>query len=285
MEFSTRTRRTVSTLLAVFLAVESVSAVAVAAAATTVTQPTTVSYPLPADVPAGAPLATKATAAPAAPAGPAPRFSAPAWAPAIVEPVAPPARATVKTPDKAAPGKSKAPKAKSAIKVTTTKQATKRVKTSKARTTKAAPAKGSTTSGGRAASYSGTNHVWIPALGISKSIHWFPCDRQRPPDNYMYRWGCAGSNNVYLMGHAYSVMNGLHDAYVAGRLHAGMKAYYAGSDGDVHVYAVKWWKLTRPTTDAAWAWAPQAVPSMTLQTCVGKNSEYRLMVRLVEIGG
>ena len=51
--------------------------------------------------------------------------------------------------------------------------------------------------------------------------------------------------------------------------------------GRVRRYAVAWWKVTRPTGAAAWAWAPQAVPSMTLQTCVGANSEYRLMVRLV----
>ena len=87
------------------------------------------------------------------------------------------------------------------------------------------------------------------------------------------------------MGHSYSVMNGLHDAYVSGRLRKGMKAFYAGSDGRVRTYAVRWWKKTLPTTDAAWAWAPQDVPSMTLQTCVGRNSEYRLMVRLVEIDG
>ena len=116
-------------------------------------------------------------------------------------------------------------------------------------------------------------------------MRWFPCDRQRAPDNYMYRWGCAGSNNVYLMGHAWGVMKPLHDAYVSGRLREGMKAWYADSGGRVHVYAVRWWRLTRPTTDAAWAWAAQDVPSMTLQTCVGKNSEYRLMVRLVEVGG
>jgi hypothetical protein len=99
----------------------------------------------------------------------------------------------------------------------------------------------------------------------------------------MYRWGCSGANNVYLMGHAYSVMKPLHDAYVSGRLKVGMKAYYAGADGKVHVYAVRWWRLTRPTTDAAWAWAAQSVPSMTLQTCVGADSQWRLMVRLVEV--
>lgn len=133
------------------------------------------------------------------------------------------------------------------------------------------------------ASYSGVNHVWIPALGINKAVHEFPCSRSRPPDQYMYRWGCAGDNNVYLMGHAYAAMKPLHDAYVAGRLKVGMKAYYADASGTVHVFVVKWWKTTLPTTDAHWAWDPQPVSSMTLQTCVGANSTHRLMVRLIEV--
>ena len=131
---------------------------------------------------------------------------------------------------------------------------------------------------------SGRNHVWIPSLRINRSVSWFPCDRKRPPDNYVYRWGCAGSNNVYLLGHAYSVFKPLHDAFVRGRLQKGMKAYYADARGKLHTYRVRWWKVTAPTTAASWAWAALRRPSMTLQTCVGKNSAYRLMVRLVEVG-
>lgn len=129
----------------------------------------------------------------------------------------------------------------------------------------------------------GRNHVWIPSLGIDRSVSWFPCDRKRPPDNYVYRWGCAGANNVYLMGHAYSVFKPLHDAYVRGRLRVGLTAYYADAKGKVHTYKVRWWKVTAPTTAASWAWASLGRPSMTLQTCVGKNSAYRLMVRLVQV--
>jgi hypothetical protein len=135
-----------------------------------------------------------------------------------------------------------------------------------------------------ASSYHGRNHVWIPTLGINRSIASFPCSRSRPPDNYVYRWGCAGTNNVYLLGHAYSVFKPLHDAYVAGRLKKGMKVFYADGNGRVRTYAVVWWKVTPPTTSASWAWAAQSRPSMTLQTCLGANSEYRLMVRLIAIG-
>jgi hypothetical protein len=133
-------------------------------------------------------------------------------------------------------------------------------------------------------SYQGRNHVWIPSLGINKAVQSFPCSRNRPPDAGVYRWGCAGRNNVYLMGHAWSTFKPLHDAYVGGRLHSGMKVIYGDGAGRVHTYSVIWWKVVKPTTAASWAWASLSRPSMTLQTCVGANSAYRLMVRLVEVG-
>lgn len=135
-----------------------------------------------------------------------------------------------------------------------------------------------------AASLRGRNHVWIPSLGINRSVAAFPCSRSRPPDNLVYRWGCAGSNNIYLMAHSYGMFRPLHDAFVSGRLAKGMKVHYAGGDGRVRTFAVSWWKTARPTTSASWAWAPQSRSSMTLQTCVGSNSQYRLFVRLVETG-
>ena len=97
----------------------------------------------------------------------------------------------------------------------------------------------------------------------------------------MYRWRCAGTNNVYILGHAYGVMKPLHDLYVAGKLARGIVAIYADSQGNVHWYRVTSWRVVLPT-EAAWAIADQPVPSMTLQTCVGKDSQYRLNVRLVE---
>jgi sortase (surface protein transpeptidase) len=99
----------------------------------------------------------------------------------------------------------------------------------------------------------------------------------------VYRWGCAGSNNVYLFGHAHSVFKPLHDAYVRGRLSKGMKVVYADANGKVSTYAVSWWKLTTPDK-GAWAYAAQSRPSLTLQTCVGARSQYRLIVRLAKVG-
>ncbi len=133
------------------------------------------------------------------------------------------------------------------------------------------------------ARFRGTNRVWIPTLGINRSVQSFPCSRNRPPDAGMYRWGCSGRNNVYLLSHAWSTFKPLHDAYVGGRLKKGMKVVYADGSSRVHTYSVIWWKVTRPTTAASWAWASLSRPSMTLQTCVGSKSQYRLMVRLIRV--
>jgi len=129
--------------------------------------------------------------------------------------------------------------------------------------------------------YAGRNHVWIPSLGINRSISSFACSRTRPPDNYVYRWGCAGANNIFLFGHAESVFKPLHDAYAAGRLKVGLAVLYADSGGHVHTYRVTTWRLVTPD-QVDWAIAAQSKPSMTLQTCYGANSQYRLLVRLVQ---
>jgi hypothetical protein len=150
--------------------------------------------------------------------------------------------------------------------------------------TSGAAARTATARSSSPAAYRGRYHVWIPSLGINRSVTAFPCARTRPPDNHVYRWGCAGRNNVYLLGHAYSVFKPLHDAYTGGRLRKGMKVVYADGAGRVHTYSVIWWRVVAPTTAASWAWAAQSRPSMTLQTCVGSRSQYRLMVRLVRVG-
>jgi sortase (surface protein transpeptidase) len=124
------------------------------------------------------------------------------------------------------------------------------------------------------------NHVWIPSLHISRGVLFYPCTRTSTPANHVYRWGCAGRNNTYLLGHAWGVFKALHDAYTSGRLRKGMVAYYADGFGRVTRYEVTAWVVVTPN-DSGWAIAAQARPSMTLQTCMGANSAYRLNVRLV----
>ncbi len=150
----------------------------------------------------------------------------------------------------------------------------------RAKSVSPAPAGGSAAHSGP---YRGRNHVWIPALGIDRSVTGFACSSSAYPGNRVYRWGCAGSNNVYLFGHAYSVFKPLHDAYVRGRLAKGMRVMYADGGGYVTTYAVSWWRVTTPD-NGAWAYAAQSSPSLTLQTCVGAQSQYRLIVRLRKVG-
>jgi len=132
-----------------------------------------------------------------------------------------------------------------------------------------------------APAYSGRNHVWSPALGLDRSVAAFPCSRSRAPDMLVYRWGCAGRNNVYLFAHAGGPFYRLHNLYVAGRLRKGMEVVYADGAGRVHHYRIAWWKVVLPT-NGDFAWAAQPRSAMTLQTCVGRNSRYRLVVRLFE---
>ena len=145
-----------------------------------------------------------------------------------------------------------------------------------------AKSSGGSGGGSSAASYHGKNRMWFPALGISRSTYFFPCSSNAYPGNVVYRWGCAGSNNVYLFAHAHAAFKPLHDAYVNGRLRKGMKVSYADSKGKVRTYKLIWWKVTTPTK-GGFAFASQSRPSLTLQTCVGANSKYRLIVRFVQI--
>jgi hypothetical protein len=268
MDISPRRRHAIATVLAVFLAIESVSAVAAAAdtsvaghapepaAGTSIAAHAlpVAAHALPAATPEGLVYAASGTHQ-----APVPTH------PATVTPTATPALTPTPRPTpKAAPR----PTARPAAVAPATRVAAK-----------SAPKPAA------AITYAGRNHVWIPSLGINQSVQSFPCSRTRPPDSYVYLWGCAGTNNAYLLGHAASAFRPLHDAYVAGRLKVGMRLWYANGAGVVHQFSVQWWRLTPPTTNASWAWAPQAVPSMTLQTCMGANNQYRLMVRLVQVRG
>jgi hypothetical protein len=126
------------------------------------------------------------------------------------------------------------------------------------------------------------NHLWIPALHISQPVEFFPCDRAERPGDHIYQWGCAGTNNLYLLGHASNVLRPLHDAFVSGHLRKGTVALYSDAKGHLTRYVITDWQLVRPS-EVRWATAAQPTPSMTLQTCVGATSLWRLNVRLVSV--
>ncbi len=151
----------------------------------------------------------------------------------------------------------------------------------RAPTTPAAPPVRRTVTVVRAATYVGTNHMWMPALGINRSVYVYACTRSTVLSNVVYRWGCAGRNNIYLMGHAWGVFKPLHDAYVQGRLRIGMEAIYADGAGRIHRYRITTWRVVLPT-DISWI-GDMSRPTMILQTCVGATSTYRLNVKLVAV--
>jgi hypothetical protein len=128
--------------------------------------------------------------------------------------------------------------------------------------------------------YHGTNHVWMPTLGLSKAVYFYGCDRTTYPANVVYRWGCGGHNNVYLFGHNYGVFYPLYQAWRSGTLRKGLPVVYADGSGRTRLYRVTTWRVVL-NTDGAWAIASQPVPSMTLQTCTATSGPYRLVVRLV----
>jgi len=130
--------------------------------------------------------------------------------------------------------------------------------------------------------YRGKNHFWFPGLGINQNVYSFPCSRSTAPGNVVYRWGCAGSNNVYLMAHDFGKFYPLYKAYKNGRLKKGMLAVYAGPNGRTHYYRLSFYKVVAPDGDVGWAYASQSRSALTLQTCVS-GGKMRLVVRFYEV--
>jgi hypothetical protein len=125
------------------------------------------------------------------------------------------------------------------------------------------------------------NSLVISALGINATIkNLSTCGGLI--SNYVYRWPCAGQNNLYLLGHAYGVFRPVHDGYHAGRLKAGMIALYVDARGSVHRYKLSWVEdLPIATWGKGATWAATSGPAITLQTCDGASDSYRIIVRFV----
>ena len=132
--------------------------------------------------------------------------------------------------------------------------------------------------------YAGHDHFWFPALGINASVTWYACSRRDYPAPIVYRWGCAGTNNVYLFGHAANAFSALYRAFYAGTVKVGQVLIYADHAGVIHRYRISVVRLENGALPADYHWAvgDQAVPSLTLQTC-SKVVGIDIMVRAVEI--
>ncbi len=123
-----------------------------------------------------------------------------------------------------------------------------------------------------------------PAAGVFETVHQLGCKGGVLP-NLVERWSCAGRNNNYLLGHAWGVFKPLHDAYASHRLRVGQVAYFElGSR--TRAYRVTWIRVVPKSyvwnglSGDKWAWNATARPSITLQTCWGVSSNYRVIIRL-----
>jgi hypothetical protein len=124
------------------------------------------------------------------------------------------------------------------------------------------------------------NRFDIPGLRIDAPIGVTTCGGLIP--NGIWKWPCAGQNNLYLLGHAWGVFKPLHDGYHAGLLTPGLTALYTDGSGVVHRYQLLW---VEHLTVAVWGqgatWAATSGPVITLQTCDGATDGYRIIARFV----
>jgi hypothetical protein len=137
----------------------------------------------------------------------------------------------------------------------------------------------------QATTYPSIGRLSFPvANGLDRSVYDWGCRGGTVP-NLVLRWGCAGRNNLYLLGHASGVFNGVVDAWRDGRLTAGRLASLT-RNGVKRTYKVAWVRLVpasyvwKGLTGDKWAWNATSTPAITLQTCWGATSQYRLIVRL-----
>lgn len=135
----------------------------------------------------------------------------------------------------------------------------------------------------------GAKHFWYPALGIAASWTWYGCGhRWGVLGGGVFRWGCSPSSNIYILSHAWSTFAAIRHGYHSGAMQVGQTVFYSGSDGQVTRWTVKWIKHVTDAyleaTHDEWATEPSPTPIMTLQTCDGRQSQYRIIVRLVPAG-
>jgi hypothetical protein len=127
----------------------------------------------------------------------------------------------------------------------------------------------------------------FPAIGVFRTIYRWGCRGGTLP-NLVVRWDCAGSRNTYLLGHAWGVFAPLQDARRDGRLHIGQVAFLTDAAGTMRRYELAWHRIVPSTyvwrghPGDEWAWNATSRRAITLQTCWGTRSAYRLIVRFYE---
>jgi hypothetical protein len=124
----------------------------------------------------------------------------------------------------------------------------------------------------------------IRDIGLDVAVYRWGCRATDLP-NRALRWGCSGTNNQFIAGHAYGVFRPYYRAFGNHRLKRGMVAVFTDARGRTKRYRLAWVRKVRSSyiwngrTGDQWAWNPTAEPVITLQTCWGAKSNYRIVTR------
>ena len=124
----------------------------------------------------------------------------------------------------------------------------------------------------------------VPGIGLYAPVYYWGCGNAVVP-NLALRWGCVGSNNKFIVGHAYGVFHAYYLAYARHRLTTGLVATFTDTAGHATRYRLSWVRLVpksyvwRGLTGERWAWNNTSTPTLTLQTCWGSTNAYRIVTR------
>ncbi len=87
------------------------------------------------------------------------------------------------------------------------------------------------------------------------------------------------------MSHAWSTFEAVRKGYHSGAMEAGQPVWYSDASGEVSQWKVKWIRRVGldyfNATYNEWALNDSPTPVITLQTCDGKNDQFRIIVRIV----
>lgn len=126
----------------------------------------------------------------------------------------------------------------------------------------------------------------VSGIGLTASVYAWGCGGEVVP-NLALRWGCQKSNNQFIVGHAYGVFHPYYLAYARHLLRPGLIAYFTDTAGHRTRYRLAWVRLVTKTyvwhglTGSQWAWNNTPSAALTLQTCWGSTSKYRIVTRFV----
>ena len=128
--------------------------------------------------------------------------------------------------------------------------------------------------------HQGRNHVWMPALGIDRSVASYACSNALVPRQPRVPLGLRRQQQRLPLRPRRQRLQAAPRRVCPRPPAQGHEALLCRWRGHgPHVQGRRGGRSRRPTK-GTWAYQSLARPSLTLQTCVGAASQYRLIVRL-----